>query len=272
MEEKIKILCVDDEENVLKAIRRLFFDEDYEILTASSGIEGLDILRKENVQIIISDYRMPGMSGVDFLKEVRRNWPETVRIVLSGYADIASIVMAINEGEIYKFIPKPWNDTELKITILNAIERYYLYKKNVELTNKLKEKNIELIKLNEELKRLLEKETEITKFQSKVLSTQQNILDMIPVGIIGIDLNKTVVMCNRSCLEITKNNESPIDQNIEHIFPESVLDFVEEVKNKQRAVTSINIYGIKGTLMGSLLEQNDIQKGIILVFIRGDND
>ncbi len=272
MEEKIKILCVDDEENVLKAIKRLFFDEDYEILTASSGIQGLDILKKENIQIIISDYRMPGMSGVDFLKEVRKNWPETVRIVLSGYADITSIVMAINEGEIYKFIPKPWNDTELKITILNAIERYHLYKKNLELTKELKEKNEELTRLNNELRRLLEKETETTKFQSKVLSTQQNILDMIPVGIIGIDLNKTIVMCNSTCLEITKNNEFPIDQNIEHVFPESVLEFIEEVKNKKRSVTSINIYGKKGTLKGSLLEQDDVQKGLILVFIREDNN
>lgn len=271
MEEKTKILCVDDEENVLKAIKRLFFDEDYEILTASSGQEGLDILKNENIQIIISDYRMPGMSGVEFLKEVRKNWPETVRIVLSGYADISSIVMAINEGEIYKFIPKPWNDTELKITILNAIERYCLYKKNLALTHELKEKNEELNRLNNELKRLLEKETETAKFQSKVLSTQQNILDMLPVGIIGIDSNKTIVMCNNSCLEITKNNEFPIGQNIEYVFPESILNFIEEVQTKNRIVASINIYGKKGTLMGSLLERGNTQEGLILVFIRDNN-
>ena len=271
MEEKIKILCVDDEENVLKAIKRLFFDEDYEIFTASSGAEGLDILNKINIQIIISDYRMPGMSGVDFLKEVCKKWPETVRIVLSGYADIASIVMAINEGEIYKFIPKPWNDTELKITVLNAIERYYLYKKNVELTHELKEKNEELTRLNNELKRLLEKETETAKFQSKVLTTQQNILDMLPVGIMGIDLNNIVVMCNSLCIEISKNNEFPLDQNIEHVVPEIVLNFIESVRKRKRAVTSIDIYGKRGTLMGSLLESNDIQKGIILVFIREDD-
>ncbi len=73
---------------------------------------------------------MPNMNGVEFLREVRTRWPDTVRIVLSGYADTASIVSAINEGEIYRFIPKPWNDDDLKVTIANAIERYHLLKKN----------------------------------------------------------------------------------------------------------------------------------------------
>jgi len=130
MNGEIKILCVDDEPNVLNALKRLFLDEPYTILTAASGQEGLEIIEKENVQIIISDYRMPGMNGVDFLKEARKKWPDTVRIVLSGYADTAAIVSAINEGQIYKFVPKPWNDEELKVTISNAIERYHLFKKN----------------------------------------------------------------------------------------------------------------------------------------------
>ena len=82
-------------------------------------------------------------------------WPETVRIVLSGFADTASIVSAINEGEIYRFIPKPWNDDELKVTIANAIERYYLLKPNMELT-------AELVKVNEELKGLLEEKTHLS--------------------------------------------------------------------------------------------------------------
>src|SRR5664279_3494055 len=126
MEEQIRILLVDDEKNVLKALERTFLDEEYEILKASSGIDGLSILESVSpVQVVISDYRMPEMNGVDFLREVCKKWPDTVRIVLSGYADTASIVSAINEGEIYKFISKPWNDDELKVAIANALERYY---------------------------------------------------------------------------------------------------------------------------------------------------
>lgn len=124
--EAIRILCVDDEKNVLRAVARAFLDEDYEILSAQSGEEGLLILDHEaGIQIVLSDYRMPGMNGVEFLREVCRRHPETIRIVLSGYANTAAVVDAINEGEIYKFIPKPWDDEDLKSTIQNGLERYF---------------------------------------------------------------------------------------------------------------------------------------------------
>jgi len=268
MNEKIKILCVDDEENVLKALKRLFFDEDYEVITAASAEEGLKILEKEAAQIVISDYRMPHMSGVDFLKEVCIHWPDTVRIVLSGYADVSSIISAINEGQIYKFIPKPWNDSELKVTVSNAIERYFLYKKNHELTLELQKKNEELTWLNVELEKLLAKETANLEFQSRVLRTQQNLLDVLPVGIIGIDFNNTVVMCNSKSMEITRNNQIPLELNIAYVLPENILPFIEEVKMEKHASRKVDLYGIRGTLMGALIEHADNQKGVILVFIR----
>ena len=128
MTENVTILCVDDEANVLKSLKRLFLDEDYEILTAESGSEGLVLLeqRQQPVQVVISDYRMPEMDGVAFFKEVHDRWPDTVRIVLSGYADTAAVVAAINEGQVYRFIPKPWNDDELKVTIAKAVDLYFL--------------------------------------------------------------------------------------------------------------------------------------------------
>ena len=99
MSDKTRILCVDDERNVLRALERLFLDDDYEILTASSGEEGLELLNAApQVQVVISDFRMPGMNGVDFLKQVFETHPDTIRIVLSGYADTAAVVAAINEG------------------------------------------------------------------------------------------------------------------------------------------------------------------------------
>ena len=97
--EPIKILCVDDERNVLKALERIFLDDDYEIVLAGSGAEGLDILQKaEHFQVVISDYRMPVMNGVEFLKVVYERCPETVRIVLSGYADAGAIVAECLHG------------------------------------------------------------------------------------------------------------------------------------------------------------------------------
>lgn len=130
MDERVKILCVDDEKNVLRALRRVFLDDDYEILSALSGEEGLNLLRTdEEIQIVISDYRMPGLNGIDFLREVYRNWPNTIRMVLSGYADTAAVVEAINDGQIFKFIPKPWDEKELRTTIQMGLERYFLKKK-----------------------------------------------------------------------------------------------------------------------------------------------
>jgi len=271
MSEQIKILCVDDEENVLRALKRLFFDDDYEIITAASGNEGLRILEKEDAQIVISDYRMPEMSGVDFLREVCRRRPETVRIVLSGYADIASIVSAINEGQIYKFIPKPWNDAELKVTVANAVERYFLYKRNNELAAELQKKNEELVGVNFELKKMLEKETANLQFQSKVLARHQSILDLLPVGIMGIDFSNTIVMCNSKSIDITKNSQFPLDQDLTDVVPAEVLRFVEDIKQKKRAAETIELYGRKGRLIGALIEHDEFQRGIILVFICEDN-
>ncbi|MFA6284152.1 MAG: response regulator, partial [Desulfurivibrionaceae bacterium] len=152
MTENVTILCVDDEANVLKSLKRLFLDEEYEILTAESGKEGLALLEQhEPVQVVISDYRMPEMDGVAFFKEVHERWPDTVRIVLSGYADTAVVVAAINEGQVYKFIPKPWNDDELKVAIAKALERYFLVKANNELNEELRQANDELSRIAAQL-------------------------------------------------------------------------------------------------------------------------
>jgi two-component system NtrC family sensor kinase len=139
MNDSIRILCVDDERNVLRSVERLFLDEDYEILSAQSGEEGLLILEHEkNIQIVLSDYRMPGMNGVEFLRKVCRRHPETVRIVLSGYANTAAVVDAINEGEIYRFIPKPWDDDELKSTVQSGLEKYFQRRQDMLLLAELR--------------------------------------------------------------------------------------------------------------------------------------
>jgi two-component system NtrC family sensor kinase len=264
MDEEIKILCVDDEQNVLNALRRLFLDEPYTILTAVSGQEGLKTLEQENAQVVISDYRMPGMNGVEFLREVRKKWPYTVRIVLSGYADAAAVVSAINEGQIYKFIPKPWNDDELKVTVSNAVERYSLYKKNLELTHELERKNEELMKLNNELKKHLE-------FRSKALTIQQNILDSMPVGIIGIDFNNTVVLCNSTWSNITDDKRCSLGQTVRHVMSDDIIQFIEEVKKRHGVDKRVEINNISGRLYGSIVDHGDNQKGIILVFVRENN-
>lgn len=115
------VLVVDDEKNILRAVTRLFMDEPGEFLTASSGAAGLDILRSTNgIGVIISDQRMPGMSGAEFLEKSREFAPNAVRIVLTGYADLASAVEAINKGGAWKYLAKPWNDEELVKVVREA--------------------------------------------------------------------------------------------------------------------------------------------------------
>lgn len=126
-----KLLCVDDERNVLRALERIFMDDDYQILTATSGEEGLAVLSGDSdIQVVISDFRMPGMNGVEFLRQVCEKYPDTVRIVLSGYADTGAVVSAINEGQIYKFVSKPWSDDELRQTVAKAVEAFALHRQN----------------------------------------------------------------------------------------------------------------------------------------------
>ncbi|MEW6739765.1 MAG: response regulator [Nitrospirota bacterium] len=173
MDEKVKILFVDDEENVLTALKRVFLDTDYVILAAPSGKEALKILETNDVQVIVSDYRMPEMNGVEFLKIVREQWNDIIRIILSGYADLNALITAVNEGHIYKFIAKPWNDDELRITISNALDRYFLHKKNLELTSELEEKNRQLVMLNAKLKEFMEQQEAQLDFLRKELEKAQ---------------------------------------------------------------------------------------------------
>ncbi|MBI5906193.1 MAG: Flp pilus assembly complex ATPase component TadA [Deltaproteobacteria bacterium] len=128
--ERFTLLFVDDEEPVLSALRRIFLEENYEILTAASADAGIRTLEERKVQLVVTDHRMPGMTGAQFLREVKKRWPDTIRIMLTGYADVQSILGAVNEGAVYKFITKPWNDEDLRLTVSLALQQYVLLQEN----------------------------------------------------------------------------------------------------------------------------------------------
>ncbi|HSN00017.1 MAG TPA: DUF1631 family protein [Rudaea sp.] len=114
------LLLVDDEENILRALSRTLRADGYRILTAGNATEALEVLRTHEVNVVVSDQRMPGITGTDFLATVKDQFPDVLRILLSGYSDAATITNAINRGTIYKFLTKPWNDEELRLEIGNA--------------------------------------------------------------------------------------------------------------------------------------------------------
>jgi two-component system NtrC family sensor kinase len=266
MNEEVKILCVDDESSVLKALERLFLDEDYEIITASSGEEGIEILKEtESIRLIISDYRMPGMNGVDFLKIVYKLRPETIRIVLSGYADTAAIVEAINEGGIYKFIPKPWNDDELKITISNALDHYFAQQKNILLTRVLEAKNDELREINFNLEKVAGERTTQLIEHDIMLVRFQSILDALPVGVIGIAPEGLIVQCNRKVLKLLgKRSEDLIGTDRNDSFTEDVNRFIEEVIQKGIFSGNIISNGTDIRVKGVYMKPSQGEEGIIL--------
>jgi two-component system NtrC family sensor kinase len=150
---------VDDEENILKSIRRVLRRGDWEIETATDAEEGLKRLDQFSPQVVISDFRMPGMNGVEFLTRVKEQVPLAQRIMLTGQADQTAIEEAINRSEIFRFISKPWNDSHLVLTVKSAFEQYALVAENRQLMQVTQEQNAELKKLNSELEARVESRT-----------------------------------------------------------------------------------------------------------------
>lgn len=146
---KNQILIVDDEPNVLSALKRLFIDEPYEVLTAGSASMGLELLDSDRFKVVISDERMPGMGGAEFLSIVRERRPDVARILLTGYASLDATMKAVNDGEIYRFFTKPWDDYQLKLAVRSAIEKYDLEEENRRLLLTVKRQATELRSLEE---------------------------------------------------------------------------------------------------------------------------
>ncbi len=134
------ILYVDDEEDNLVVFNSTF-RRDYEVHLAKSGMEGLEIMKKHLIHVIITDQRMPEMTGIQFLEKVIPDYPDCIRMILTGFSDIEAIIQAINTGRVYRYITKPWSREELKINIDKGLETYYLREQNRKLIDDLKEAN-----------------------------------------------------------------------------------------------------------------------------------
>lgn len=154
-----RLLCVDDEANILSALRRMLRPQGYQVTVANSGAEGLQIMEEQGFDLVISDMRMPEMDGSRFLEQVKHRWPDTVRILLTGYADISSTVDAINKGEIYRYISKPWDDNDLLLIVREALERKALEREKARLEALTARQNEELRDLNANLERKVAERT-----------------------------------------------------------------------------------------------------------------
>lgn len=139
----IRILYIDDEPHNLIAFRASF-RRNYRVFTAESAFEAREILEDEDIHVIISDQRMPRMSGIEFFESILHVFPDPIRILITGYTDINAVVDAINRGQVYKYLTKPWSENDIKNFVDKAYEVYMLRKQNVQLTEKLMEMNQKL--------------------------------------------------------------------------------------------------------------------------------
>lgn len=174
-EKNYTILYVDDEESNLRIFKNTF-RRHYNILTAKSGPEGLELLQNNKVDLILTDQRMPGMSGVEFLKTTIDKYPDLNRILITAYTDYDILREAVNELNIFQYIEKPWNEEEIKTTIDSALEIHRLKLENMQLNSNLVKNNEELIRINEELNQEIErhKETQLELIKQKEHAEKSN--------------------------------------------------------------------------------------------------
>ena len=175
------ILYVDDEENNLTSFRAAL-RRYYHIFTAQSGAEGMDIISKNDIHIIVTDQRMPNMTGVQFLQHIPDE-PDNIRMILTGFSDMEAIIEAINTGKVYRYITKPWDKDELKITIDNALEAVRLRRDNKHLVSELLENNE---KLEEKVRqRTIEIEKKSMQLEAEKSKSDQLLLNILPEEIAG---------------------------------------------------------------------------------------
>ena len=190
------LLVVDDEASILSALKRVLRRESYCTLTAGSGAEGLAMLAAHEVDVIISDQRMPGMTGVEFLRKAKERHPATVRMVLSGYTDLQSVTDAINEGAIYKFLTKPWDDALLKANIEEAFRRKALSDQNRLLAGQVQLANTELTRVNAQLNEALAAQRRRLAIDKSLIEVFQAAIEALPLPVLGVDEDGLVVLAN----------------------------------------------------------------------------
>ncbi|MES2016224.1 MAG: HD domain-containing phosphohydrolase [Pseudomonadota bacterium] len=170
------VLFVDDEPNILSSLKRLFRPLGYKVLTAESGAAGLELLAQEHVDLVVSDMRMPEMDGARFLELVRERWPDTVRLLLTGYSDVASILAAINRGEIYRYITKPWDDNDILLVVKHALERRALEMEKERLEALTRSQNEELKELNLSLEaKVAERTAELSASRDVIIEANKRL-------------------------------------------------------------------------------------------------
>jgi DNA-binding NtrC family response regulator len=190
------LLLVDDDENVLRALQRVLRRDGYDIHMANSAARAMSILMHHPIHVVLSDQRMPEENGSELLSKVKDLYPHTVRLMLSGYTELASVTEAINEGAIYKFLTKPWDDEQLRANLREAFARHHMEMQNIMLKDEVESVNAELMVLNHLLEQRIEDRNEHVQRNQHYSQVLLEMFNHMPVGLVGVDSTGDVVVVN----------------------------------------------------------------------------
>ncbi|MBF9018781.1 MULTISPECIES: response regulator [unclassified Oceanispirochaeta] len=250
MSEENCVLFVDDEKDVLSSLLRQFRKADFKIYTAVGGKAALEILETESVNTIITDERMPGMNGLELLQIVKKKYPDIIRMVLTGYADSGTIIDAINKGEVYRFVSKPWSKEKLIEIIEQAFSNYKTLQQN--------RKHMEII---------IEENNQLHKdivLREKNLEISREILDMLPIPVLVITHKDTIGFFNNEADKLL-DIQFDIDDPLDSVFPEHIAVKILQGFKKNGGQSSCiwEIEGRKLTLNIRALRPSDFFQGLI---------
>jgi CheY-like chemotaxis protein len=217
------LLLVDDEDNIVASLRRLLRRDGYTIVTASGGEEGLRRLAEHEVDVIVSDQRMPGMTGVEFLHRAKALYPNTVRMVLSGYTELQSIIDAVNEGAIYKFLTKPWDDERLRGHVAEAFRQKELADENRRLAQQVETANSDLANLNSRLEQLLSQQRAHADMLTASAGSMRQLVEELPAALAAIDPDGQIVFVNREAAERLPGAGGWIGRNVRDTWPPALV-------------------------------------------------
>ncbi len=262
------ILLVDDEENILSSLTRLLRRDGYTIFRANGGQAGLELLQQQEVGVIISDQRMPEMTGVEFLSEVKKLYPSTVRMVLSGYTDLNSVTDAINRGAVYKFLTKPWDDELLRENVVEAFQHFELKMDNERLARELHSANERLNQINKGLECQVAEEAGKASSNLKVLQMEQEILDSLPIGVVGVDDHGMLVVANRKAQQLLEQ-QGPImiGDLAQDLLPAALTDWLAQEPENSGETFTTQIGATTIQVFRSRLGQLSGGQGTVLVLV-----
>ena len=183
------VLFVDDEPNILRAIKRALFTMDITLLLADSGAKALELMSNHEVHVVISDMKMPQMSGAELLEQVAINYPDTFRVVLTGYADIESTIKAVNQGKIHRYLQKPWDNQELISVVEEGLERVKLKAENTRLQKLTRLQNRKLRDVNASLEQVVQKRTRQIKAALNKIEKHNLAMEQVLFNVISINPN-----------------------------------------------------------------------------------